>query len=310
MTNSTHNALTAKALAVRAQVVERHLKGDLNYDRDLTALAHEIITMSRLDETFAVGQLFNAMGVIEFDRGHFIAAYDYTMSALHCFEEIRNDERIVSALNNLGEIHRLWGKHAAALDYYRRANQIAQALEDWTLVALLASNIGLVYLEQNQPQKALEQFTQSLEISSNITPRPEAESETYSAMASAYLALGEQDLAWNAAQHALTISQEYNRSRDIARAYRTLGTLAAAHPERNVAPERYFTQSRDLYAANGARADMARTDLAEAEWRISTGELERAEKLLQGAHQTFMALKMAEETARTRLLLEQFHART
>ena len=94
MNDSKHHALVSKALAVREQVVQRHLKGELVYDRDLTALAHEIIVMARLDETFAVGQLFNAMGVIEFDRGHFIAAYDYTMSALHCFEEIKHEERM------------------------------------------------------------------------------------------------------------------------------------------------------------------------------------------------------------------------
>ncbi|MBN2470458.1 MAG: tetratricopeptide repeat protein [Anaerolineae bacterium] len=307
MSDPQRSTLISKALAVREQVIARHLAGKLVYEQDLAALAHEIIAMTRLDETFAVGQLFNAMGVIEFDRGHFIAAYDYITSALHSFQAINNQERMISALNNLGEIHRQWGKHAAALDYFRRANEMAQALENWELVALLASNAGLVYLDQVKPQQALEHFQRSLDISSRVVPRPDTESETYSAMARAFIMLGEFERAWNAAEQALRISQKHNRVQDTAFACRTLGKLAAAQPERGIAPESYFNQSREICLASGAQADYALTLLDEAEWRAASNERETASALLTEARQIFTEAKMADEAARARLLLAQLN---
>ncbi len=303
-----HSTLISKALAVREQVIARHLAGRLEYERDLAALAHEIIAMTHLDESFAVGQLFNAMGVIEFDRGHFIAAYDYIMSALHSFQAINHQERMISALNNLGEIHRQWGKHAAALDYYRRATEMAHALENWGLVAVLTSNTGLVLLEQGNPRKALEHFQRALEAAEHVIPRPATEGETYSAIARAYMALGEFERAWNAAEQALRLSQEHNRSRHIAFAYRTLGALAAAQPERGIAPDEYFAHSRDISRASGARTDYALTLLDEAAWRIERGETEAARGLLTEARQIFTDTKMVEEATRARTRLEQLDA--
>ncbi|GAB4569962.1 MAG: hypothetical protein Kow0077_03350 [Anaerolineae bacterium] len=305
MSESNTSVFVNKALAVRKQIVERHLRGELVYERDMAALAHEIALMARLDETFTAGQLFNTMGAIEFHRGHFIAAYDYVTSALRCFEQCGVVERIVTALNNLGEIHRQWGKYEDALKHYGQAYRKALELENWELVALILSNIGLVYLERDDAQQALDYFNQALAYSSRLTPRPSLESETYSAMARAYLLQNDLENAHKAAEQALSIGQQYNRSHDIAQAYRTLGIVAAHGPASDESPGDYFAHSRSIYQAVGAQADYARTLIAEARWLLDQGRAESAQPLLTEAHSIFERLKLEDEAQEALRLLAQ-----
>jgi len=299
-----YSVLVEQAFAIRAQIIERHQQGKLAYERDMATLAHEIVLMARLNETFAVGQLFLAMGAIEFYRGHFIAAYDYVVSALRSFEEVGIEERIVSALNNLGEIHRQWGKHAEALSYYTQGLERATASEEWSLVAMLENNIGMLHLEQGRPAEALEHFRQALAHSARVTPRAEVESETYSGIARACLALDDMDGAWQAAERALTIGQEHNHSLDIATAYRALGIVAARVPGRGANPAGYFKQSRDIFQACGAQAEHARTLLAEGRWWLEIGHPERASELLTQARDRLAALKLVDEAAEAQHLLD------
>ncbi len=299
-----YNVLVEQAFAIRAQIIERHLQGKLSYERDMATLAHEIVLMDRLNQTFAVGQLFLAMGAIEFHRGHFIAAYDYVLSALRSFEEVGNEERIISALNNLGEINRQWGKYAEALDYYTQGLERASTSQDWSLMALLHNNIGMLYLEQGQAAQAQEHFRQALEYSARLTPRSTVESETYTGVARACLALDDMDGAWQAAERALAIGQEHNHSLDIATAYRTLGIVAARVPDRGDDPAGYFKQSRDIFLACGAQAEYARTQLAEGRWWLDIGQSERAAELLTQARDKLAALKLVDEAAEAQRLLD------
>ncbi len=300
-----YSVLVEQAFAIRAQIIERHLQGKLSYERDMATLAHEIVLMERLKETFAVGQLFLAMGAIEFHRGHFIAAYDYVLSALRSFEEVGNEERIISALNNLGEIHRQWGKHAEALDYYTQGLDRASASQEWELMAMLYNNIGMLYLEQGQAAQAQEHFQQALEYSARLTPRSTVESETYTGIARACLALDDMDGAWEAAERALALGQEHNHSLDIATAYRTLGIVAARLPDREADPASYFKQSRDIFLACSAQAEHARTLLAEGRWWLDIGHAEHARELLTEARDRLVTLKLVDEAAEAQRLLDR-----
>jgi tetratricopeptide (TPR) repeat protein len=303
-TPQQYEALVKKALAVRTQIVERQNRGELVYDRDMAILCHELDFMNRLQQTQVVGQFFTLMGVIEAQRGHFVAAYDYFLSSLHYYEESGDQQRLTSALSNLGELHRHMGDFEQAVAYFDRARVLALKDENWTIASLVINNIGLLYLEQDEPARALEQLEEALEYSNRVKPAPISQAETFSGIARAHIALGQPEKAWESAQRALEISERANRSHDIADAYRTLGIIAARVPEQGGDPAQYFSQSRTIYLACHARAEYARTLLVEANWLLTIPRLDDAWRILIEAEQIFAELQLDGEQQEVRNLLD------
>lgn len=300
-----HNPLVQKALAVREQIRTRFENGQLVYERDMRNLAHELDLMYRLGETFVVGRLFTLMGAIEFHRGNFIAAYDFTQSALFCYEEVQDPRQITTTLSNMGEIYRQWGRHDEALDYYEKAHDMALQAEFWDLVALTLNNIGLVYMRDNQPEQALPMLEESLAYGQKGDRDSGIESETYSTIAQAHLALGNLEQAWAAALRALEISEQTNQVFDLGAAYRTLGIVAAEASDRDEDPAPYFERSREIFRVNDAQAEYAHTLVAEARWLRAEGRSEAAQTNLKQAEALFAELRLPDEVAMAHHMLAE-----
>lgn len=291
--NSKHESLVNMAMAIRQQVIERLHKGSLDYNRDMTALSHELLMMTHLNETLAAGRIFTAMGAIELQKGHFIAAYDYIMASLNAYREVKDEKLTISALSNLGEVHRQWGKHQEALDFYTQAYEMAMQASDWARVSLVLNNIGMLYLEHRDPQHALNQLLASLDYGQREASSSQVMGETYTGIARAYLAMDKIDEAWDAANQALEISRQHNRTDLMGIAFRTLGILATKTGQH--APGDYFKQSRDLLTACNAKAEFARTLIAEAHWLAKTGQVAQACNQIREASELLDSLKLKQE---------------
>lgn len=301
------NRLIQKALAVRQQIVDRLLQGKLDYERDMLILAHELETMARLNETFAIGRLFTAMGAIELQRGHFIAAYDYMVASLDSFQAINDENQTISALSNLGEVHRQWGKHEEAIDYFEQARAMARKAENWRLLALIVNNIAMIRLEDGDTEQALTLLNRALDYAKRGDGPYDFQSEMYRVLAEAELRQGNTETAWQSAERALELAQHYNRSQDIGAAYRTLGIIAAKTGQGQESPEAYFKNSRDLFRAGHNQAEDARTMVAEAEWNAANGQLDVARSKLADAMQTFERLKLSAEVEKAQALLAEYN---
>jgi tetratricopeptide (TPR) repeat protein len=300
--------LIQKALAVRAQIIERYREGALVYERDMITLSHELDLMARLGETAVAGRILGFMGAIETQRGHYIAAYDYFMGAMRFFDEAGDDVRVCGSLSNLGEVFRLWGKHEQALQYYDKARILAHEHEDWARLALILNNMGLLYLADGDTPHALEQLLASIEYGDRVTPRPDSQGETYSGIAQAYLALGQLEEAHQAASQALEISQGVNRADLIGLAYRTLGEVATRQNFTRFEPGYFFERSRTVLHAAGATPEYGRTLLAEARWLFSQQKVTHAADNLNEAITLFEQLALPMEADLARQMLAEHEA--
>ncbi len=302
------NRLIRQADAVREQIIERLHQGKLVYERDMAVLTNQVEIMLRINETLTAGRFFTVMGAIELNRGHFIAAHDYFQASLDHYEQVNDENRVISALSNLGEVYRLWGKIDQALQYYDRARRMAHTAGDWELVALVLNNIGLLQLEDDEPQRALELLEESLDFGRRLdSPREDVILETYRGIARAYLALGHTRDAWEAAQRSLSLSEKHNRSQDIGAVCRTMG-LIAAQAGGSDHPGTYFERSCQIFQACHAQAEYARTLLAEARWLIASAKPTAAQHTLIEAERLFTELRLPAEADETRQIIDSLSA--
>jgi CHAT domain-containing protein len=73
-----------------------------------------------------------------------------------------NKDAVVRALNNIGEIHKLQGSYAQALEYHQKSLAMKKALGHKAGVAGSLNNLGNVYRQQGNYAQALEYYQESL----------------------------------------------------------------------------------------------------------------------------------------------------
>ncbi|MEB3831876.1 tetratricopeptide repeat protein, partial [Phormidium sp. CCY1219] len=69
---------------------------------------------------------------------------------------------------NIGAVYSDIGQPQKALDYYQQALPIMQEVEDRSGEATTLNNIGLVYSDIGQPQEALDYYQQALPIRQEV----------------------------------------------------------------------------------------------------------------------------------------------
>jgi CHAT domain-containing protein len=89
---------------------------------------------------------------------------EYFEKALPIFQSLGDRAGEAMTLNNIGEVYSDLGQRQKALEFYQKVLAIYQALGDRAGEAMTLNNIGLVYDALGQKQKALEYYEKSLPI--------------------------------------------------------------------------------------------------------------------------------------------------
>ncbi len=118
------------------------------------------------------------------------------------------------ARNNIGTIHRVVGRRAAALEQYLMALEIAEREHLEAGISYLTNNIGGIYQEQGNQELALRYFQRSIQIGEKLK---DAELSTaLSNVADVYHALGRDSEATKSAERSLRLAQELGKKPKMA----------------------------------------------------------------------------------------------
>ena len=135
------------------------------------------------------------------------------------------------ALNTIGLVYRLLGEPQQALDYYKQALALHQAVGDRSGEDATLNNIGVVYHLLGEMQQVLDCYENSLALS-RAMGNWSSEAITLNNIAEAYYSLGEPQQALDYHKQALALSRatnnrvsEANTFLNIGGVYRHLGEL-------------------------------------------------------------------------------------
>lgn len=113
-------------------------------------------------------RLFNALGLVERERGEIESAREYTVAAHDIWAELLGERspQVAAALNNIGSLHNSLGERDTALDYYERSLSMRGEVlgAHHPDLASVLNNIGNVHLARGDYQAAYTTYTRAFEI--------------------------------------------------------------------------------------------------------------------------------------------------
>lgn len=104
------------------------------------------------------------LGIVHKNRGHYISALEYYITALDASEQLGDKGRISASLNNIGIMYVLQENYSKAIYYFNRSLKLEEKLNQPLQKSIRLFNLGDCYKELEQYDEALGYYTNSLLI--------------------------------------------------------------------------------------------------------------------------------------------------
>ena len=160
-------------------------------------------------------------------------------------------------LNNIGAVYNELGEKQKALEYFNQSLPLRRATGDKAGEAATLNNIGLVYFELKEKQKALSYFNQSL-LLRRATGNKAGEAVTLNNIGAVYDDLGQKQKALEFFNQSLLLSRVTGDKNQEARTLNSIGAVYFDLKEKQKALL-YCNQSLPLSRATGDKAQEALT---------------------------------------------------
>ena len=126
--------------------------------------------------------------------------------------------------NNIGIIYKNQGNYEKALEYYSKSLAIKEELSDKKGMAVSCNNIGNIYLYQGDYEKSLEYYSKSLAIKKEIGDKKGIGS-SYNNIGVIYDDQGNYEKALEYCSKSLAIKEEIGDEKGIADSYNNIGII-------------------------------------------------------------------------------------
>ena len=177
--------------------------------------------------------------------------------ALKLYREAGDRRQEATTLNNIGGVYSDLGEKQKALEYYNQSLPLFRAVGDRGGESATLNNIRGVYLDLGEKQKALEYYSQSLLMKPAVGDRS-GEAITLNNYRGVYLDLGEQQKALEYYNQSLPLLRATGDRSGEASTLTGIGSVYSQLGEKQKALD-YFSQSLPLLRAVGDRRGEAIT---------------------------------------------------
>lgn len=197
--------------------------GEGDYAKALEGYQKVLLILDKFENRKMRSGILNNMGEICKYQGNYPQALEFYYKALKLKEEENDEAGISLSFMNIGSIHTLQGDYEKALEYEHRALKIAEKLNDKRLISNCYEEIGVVYLQTNNPE-ALEYLQKALEIVGQLSYQSPI-LRVLSNIGDFYRARGDYTQALENYMRALKISEEMSRKRTICETSIKIGDI-------------------------------------------------------------------------------------
>jgi tetratricopeptide (TPR) repeat protein len=212
------NQKTQVAEGLNNLATNYRLTGDLRHAGDLWEEALGILPDSPDYANFVA----NNLALIAGDLGNRDAARAYLEQTVTFAEKQKDPHGIAVGLANLGPVYRDLRQYDQALDVYKRALALAIPTHDITLESAVLINRAATYVSMNQRSLAIQDLEESLRLTENVESK-DARAIALSNLAPLELASGQPDVAFDHAQEAVALFDQYREPQEQWPAFDALG---------------------------------------------------------------------------------------
>lgn len=246
-----------EAKALKNMGLSYFLVGEYEKTLEFYFQAQNIFKEAREERGIAV--IKASIGNVAWSLGDFENAMKYYREALDIFRERDEKRNTASLINNMGNIYLQWGKYANALEAYLESLEIKKTLKEKNYygMALTLSNIGLIYRELEDADRALEFHQKALEIMKKLDSK-KGISLCMNNIGLVYLKKKILDRALEYFEKSLQLKEEIKDNPGISEVLGSIGDVWRAKGEKNRALD-YYNRSlaiRETLKDNAALAEI------------------------------------------------------
>jgi len=107
---------------------------------------------------------YTLLGIINKNRGFYVSSIEYYIKALNDAEALNDAGRVSACLNNIGSVYRLQADYNRAIDYFKRSLLIEEKIDVPLQLSIRYFNLGECYLQLDSLDIALSFFNNSVLI--------------------------------------------------------------------------------------------------------------------------------------------------
>jgi CHAT domain-containing protein/Flp pilus assembly protein TadD len=167
--------------------------------------------------------------------------------ALPLYRAVGDKAREAITLNNIGLVYDDLGETQKALDYYNQSLPLSRAVSDRAREAIILNNIGAVYDALGEKQKALDYYNQSLPLFRAVSDKA-GEARTLNNIGLVYSTLGEKQKALDSYNQSLLLKRTLDNKASEAITLNNIGRVYDDLGEKKKALDSY-NQSLPLFRA-------------------------------------------------------------
>ncbi len=183
-----------------------------------------LVLAQKLQNQRALATAYDSKGVFERNNARYQKAIEYHKKAQEIALAINDLQIFLIINNNLGVAHRRMGDHALALPYHLLSLRIADSLGDNMNITYNLNSLGNLYLQMNEFEKATQHFRRAYKIDQAINNLLGL-SINYNNLGLIYRQQQKYDSALYFLKESLKINQKTNNLKGIAICYDDLGTV-------------------------------------------------------------------------------------
>ncbi|WDF47260.1 tetratricopeptide repeat protein [Chryseobacterium sp. KACC 21268] len=189
--NKIQEAKAFQNIGVSYIVLSDYDKAIQNFEASEKILIKQNVNLKEVKEVLA--KTLGSKGFAYMEQNRYAEALEYDFRAMRIYENMDNKIQLSKIYNNIGVIYNSIDDGKKALEYFLKANSL-QKIQKNTAVAVSASNIGFIYLKQNQKAKAKQYFDESLKAF-ETNPNPKGLGELYNNYSRYYISENQYDAA-------------------------------------------------------------------------------------------------------------------
>lgn len=142
---------------------------DMLYKTDdsvqMLSILHEIEALAKIvNDKVAIIRAYDRAGVIKRNQSRYFEALNFHKKALEIANAMDNKVLQIQTLNNIGVVYRRLDEFRLALDFHLKALKMAELLHDKKNICISVNSIGNIYLSLNQYDEALKCFNRALPL--------------------------------------------------------------------------------------------------------------------------------------------------
>jgi serine phosphatase RsbU (regulator of sigma subunit)/Tfp pilus assembly protein PilF len=167
---------------------------------------------------------YNILGIIYYYQGDYLKTLEFWLKALNIYEELNDQIGMAKQIGNIAIIYNDQADYPKALDYGFKALKMAKEQGNTNHVSIWLGNIGSVYRDLGDFPKALDYYFKALEMKESLGNKAEI-ANTLGNIGKVYEKLGDFKKSLDYYFKALKIANEIGDKNGIARHLGNIGSL-------------------------------------------------------------------------------------